>query len=1290
MAAATSVPHMIDPGGQLARFHPGGPRPFSSQMLLNEDHTLRMAVRRRQSTIPLPADRGSSNPQVSTDVQLRSDVFSAIYERMEASELPLGLVDHNLLQFLLPHTKTYLDSWYRLLKAPMTVTDAELELMFALRKCTSQTPAPAQGQVIFYVRSFAFEASELEAVIHHLESNGILLRKSAAWRKVLDDLPPTTMLFLRYCGQTTNSAYARHYDDVTSIRNSEATHVIQATRLLYPEIVDEVNVFEFLKGTLPIYINGVNELRDLREQATIALFDLDTLLNTQSGGKHIDTNPTVEIEVMFHDLIVRTLNRFEQQTSACDQSVLNDIATYLETIQQYANNNPDTTGTHAASFTDRYRAALLRQVTPVTIEKTKYTPMVMIGHDPTIEEFQGGKAVWETDSFVKSLLTSVFAMFGRREGYSLGIPERLFQQNMIPFVDLFPWCKKSPRDLDVVMGRMRYYLQITNPIVVVTFGEHVSSVARGDFVHAYGLKSGTLGIHIGQPVIRNYSDPDSFDDEQCVITIPCYHPGSGSYGSFRGRDFVDVFTLTMIIAWTMTYYSMRLNDEAIAQKYSKKAFLQGIIIKTNAKLGQGSTFRKMFDEARVKLKETARRGTVAAKSHVPIDPDRPHGRGSVQANIRDTDRVWGASMERRPFDKLRLEIENMTENAVGTDFQRRVERWEGAKTEVEMVMQCGWSLYPPQSVESNQQARQLASKHYATLYTSRTGANVGQVRAWAEKVDQGKFYYFEATNESDRRWVIPHLLTIFASEDVDVMADPTWYQDDQLLSAASSKTQKWFEEKVLQSSTKPDMAVTRGLESLTALMYKKDPDLSVVQRALMSRELKAAPKVHMDPTESLEGVQVDVIAWRNDQASAALVLSWVDESGRTFALTGHSRDKFELCLPPVCMTTSKKDTRHIHFVQDGIDIRTADGRPLKAQGTTCTVPLSQVRLMLKGDIQQAFIKLWERETHLDPENSESVGNEAKQDASVLSGPYYPAEAFDPGPKGRKNQKLDVGSRGVTINEKKAVEHIKAYLPLQAGDELWLLHKFLTEQYPNAGRMDASNPNVIPNADSAWTRLSAFCSLPKYRQHPMQQHLKDVADMALEVRNTAGCDTMLKLAIEQFLRPGSVRERKQVWIKSLKAKKWGIWYKLSANPPSTRTLPPSVNPQLLHNEVVMTVRGDDVQVDENGDLVAQSGGATIDDPLEMFSQEQHEERGRALARTAVPWKQVSRSPSPMITTKGPTSSSTVVKGLSKHPQFFVFKELTCIQIHRRSDNRFALTLQLGIQQMARTMIVTSMC
>ncbi|KAK5949195.1 hypothetical protein OHC33_009736 [Knufia fluminis] len=80
---------------------------------------------------------------------------------MELQELNLDILDPSLISFLLSEQDAQADLWVKLLETPMLVTDDELEEMFSLRLSTRDTPKPEVGQVIYYVRSLAFEVREL-------------------------------------------------------------------------------------------------------------------------------------------------------------------------------------------------------------------------------------------------------------------------------------------------------------------------------------------------------------------------------------------------------------------------------------------------------------------------------------------------------------------------------------------------------------------------------------------------------------------------------------------------------------------------------------------------------------------------------------------------------------------------------------------------------------------------------------------------------------------------------------------------------------------------------------------------------------------------------------------------------------------------------------------------------------------------------------------------------------------------------------------------------------------------
>lgn len=660
-----------------------------------------------------------------SQLDLRNHVFDAIQTRMErALLLNMSMINQPFVSFLLPLKNASRSMWERLLSTPLTLSDTELESMFKLRKCTMQSKQNWQvGHVIFYIRSFSFEVQQLNAVIDHLQSNGVLLGKAERWREELKDLSPTTSIFLRYCGCTASSAWQRHHEDMfTSRRNSDFLHILHTTKLLYPEIIDEINIYEFVTGTIPISLPGVNEVRDLREQALIALFGLDTLMNTQSGGKYPSTEPSSELERELVSLRLSTLTRMSRQTEPCQSSIMDDIEKHVQSVQQYANDNPDSTGTHAFAFTDERSQALLRQLKPRTLKGTSYTPMAFIGHDPTVREFQDSVPFYDADTFFKDSLFSIMKFFCRaEEGNDPYLPKKLFSQGFFPLIDLYPWCRKSPQDLSLVMTETRHYLQTIDPLVVVTLGHQVSSVARGNFEHAHGLKGGDLGNVIGKPFIRHYSEPGASSevrDRSCVIVVPCYHPGAGMYGSLQGQEFVEVFTRTMIVAWTALFFALK-QPQTGQQKHE---LLKQILKSTNQLIGETTAFSTSFASVLTRLRASAQSKRRAIRGRPAVQQP---SLGPFSTKIKDSDRLWGASVERRPYEKLNLDT--------GGDpaVLAKAERWDTARQEIEMIMLCGWALHPPHSLEANLQANTLVGKDIATLMTDRTGRTRQALLKWA-------------------------------------------------------------------------------------------------------------------------------------------------------------------------------------------------------------------------------------------------------------------------------------------------------------------------------------------------------------------------------------------------------------------------------------------------------------------------------------------------------------------------------------------------------------------------------
>jgi hypothetical protein len=1097
-------------------------------------------------------------------------VYKAIIARLQNQDVPTTILNKFFLAFCLPRDNCIPADWDRLLESPMRVTDADLQDMFEIHRSTSST-TQLGNETRYYVRSFMYEVGELEAVLDNLRTDGTVLPNMDKWGEVLEPLSDGDAVFLRYCGMSRAvTAWGRHQHDLKILPATVLGRILRTTTELYPDIVNSANVFEFPMATVSFGAVAEQSVLDIREQALIALFGKDTLLNSQKGGKHLSTQIGRELDDELYTVDMPVVNLLRSKTIPCDSITAEAVAAYASTVQNYANDNPHSTGTARYPFTDTICTAVQFQATP-RVTRAGYTPLVIIGHDPTIESFSKSQTLNKTDSFAWKLLASSINTFGSFEESNRKIDSslayNLFEEQYLAFIDLFQWTKKSRCDVPTVLAQTRQYMQAVKPLVVTTWGQHVSSIAIANFQHEHGIRDGELPEYVGQPYLSYYSEPGYRNEEDVVIVVPSYHPSAVSYGSLDPDLFIEIFARTMAVVWYTTAEVLRMPTSA-----NKKNELLVIIDKVSAQLAGTSTFREKIEACHLKLlrpinkKIKPRRNTV-----VPYvwDPSRKHGTGS----IKESARAWGSSIEPDPYTKIKADTD-----AVSPALTIQANRWESGRAELLMIMQCGQAAHRPYSQESKAQASGLWRAHYGPLITNKTSTDEPAFVKWASGLKKGGWYYFEATDGVQQSLEIPNLLAIFAPDHVGI-DDSSWVDNISDVDLASENLQLWVSDKGLAKAQTLDELIVRSSTVLSALMFQKASSLRMAYRHLMVTKANTERKEFSDPDENFDGAEVTIVPWKNDDPSCTLILHWADNAGEMQHLEGHSRKRSELCLPPVCMPSHENDTRRLYFVTEGIDIRNGDGLSLRPSTLPCTVPLTQILLMLKSPIKEKFLELWTRHTGLTPEEAIwGAQNKKKQEVGGV-GPVYPESAFV---GSRKNEPMEVGARGHQIAEAAEKKRINKYLPLQAGDALWLLHKFLQQYYPTGGVLDTSNPKIFPRNESMWPKLQEFIKQPKFQHHPMILNLSSVIETGLSTQNTAGVDTALKIAF-QMLRPPADRERKRQYVKELKAQKWKVTYDLGTETP-VNVVPRDIEPDLEFEEEEEGIE-DDVLVGADGELIS---------------------------------------------------------------------------------------------------------
>ena len=1038
-----------------------------SQPVQSISNILRAGVRRRQHSSRITRKSDKEDPLPSTPIQIRAEVFDQIVKRLIIAGHETSDLNQQILSFCLPTDRPKADLWRGLLDSPFHVTDVELREMLDLQLSNTTSARPSPGQVTFYIRSFCFEAGQLATVLQDLFRRGDMsLESSTSWLEIANDVSSSLPIFIRYCGMsTTRSAWERHISDMKSKTLRPMHRFLQATNLLFPEIIKEANIFEVSRAFVA-YPSDQSWV-DLRERALIALLGKDTLLNSASGGKHHDTSITQSTSDDLEVLNTRTIELLDLKTTNCPPQMEREISDYVLACQKFANDQPLLTGTSSFPFTDALVTVNKHQATPAVTEDGAFTPLLMIGHDPTLTSFHGAVPFFDLDAFTTQQVVAAINSLGNlEEGQNVTdkqLARNLHAKGYLPFIDLFPWTKKRSELLGVVLQLTRQYLKATNPLIAVTWGGQVSSCATGNFKHEFGLRSAQLGDVVGVPSLQTYGDASDNADDYALIVIPSYHPNAVSYSGAAPDLFVEIFHRTMAVAWLAV-------STVLSTPFSgnKREHCRRIIDQMQTKTGPNSAFGRAFDLCkdawRLQLQRV--RGTTQIRDRSGLrEPTTVVSRMLILAPLEGN-----LSWLNQEAERGRRQTFTFDEHKDGLIIQAESERWRESREQLVMVVTCRWAKHERQSAERSQQAQEIWNLSIGALQTSTSGQTRSAFVGWARNVPTNKAFYFEAATISDMSRDIPQLLSLFHDQQAtDNIEDGSWTEDRSAVLKASQNLQDWVHKMVFNPSLTHEQAIEHALVMWAKLMNEKNPTLRVALRHLIAEKVLASPKKFTDPNARISGEAVDILPWRKTNSSATLTLHWVDDQGTEQHLEDHGRKHKALCLPVEAMPVFEDDERFIFFTRDGIDIRNGFGYSLSPKGSPVTAPLYDIILQLLGSpVREKLLQLWERETGLKVDDV--LFSPSRPNTSIGGQSHcYSLEAFQTST--RPNRSLYVGARAIQINETYQIAEIKKYLPLQPGDELWLLHKFFQESYPDGGVVDASNPYFWPQSDTVWGKLS---------------------------------------------------------------------------------------------------------------------------------------------------------------------------------------------------------------------------
>jgi hypothetical protein len=274
-----------------------------------------------------------------------------------------------------------------------------------------------------------------------------------------------------------------------------------------------------------------------------------------------------------------------------------------------------------------------------------------------------------------------------------------------------------------------------------------------------------------------------------------------------------------------------------------------------------------------------------------------------------------------------------------------------------------------------------------------------------------------------------------------------------------------------------------------ALIRRNAPDMPKPPKGILPKKLDISRRARTmagdtGVTEGVGGFEVliqeqTIIGPKGDNVRHAL--SWVECDGEQWNLS-------PIILPEHTVSEDDNDERFLFFVTGRIDIRDGAGKsvgsrkPLASGNTKNeTLPIASVLLSMSAKQDLAmFIKYWREIT-----GSDARGN---LDASVTAAePFLPASFFE---ASRSKRSLPMTFRSLRKADLAAhLGAVRATLPANPGDLLWLIDEFLKQEFPEGGDIDLASGSDY--CQSVYHKISASCAKARYKHHPHLQTMKSL-------------------------------------------------------------------------------------------------------------------------------------------------------------------------------------------------------
>ncbi|KAK5414407.1 hypothetical protein LTR06_004220 [Exophiala xenobiotica] len=1122
----------------------------------------RYTDQRRASSIRIHELRFPDYLTDTQTVRFRSQIFAVIKSRLQRAHVDIPNVPERFFAWMLPRDGARPADWNVLLNAPIFLPNYQLRRMINMVPSRTWEP-PKEGTIIFYIRTYAFTLDEFLEVIQVMFDEGFGAQDTpyVLWELIRDLDPEDTcdseqVIFIRYCGTTSfYSAWGRHIVDLKVKYATFKSTFFEVCQRLHPEIIEAVEVDELPDAAVIGSLHSQQQTVDLREQALIALLGPSTLLNTAKGGFSTKFVPQEVETTAISRLNTKLLQQLQGYNNGSDNTAA--IHAYATSVQKYANSNAETTNTVKYPITDTVRDLISNAA--MSAKVGQYTIMVTVGSDMTVEMISELKPWYKGGFESADVVIDIFNDLTRSElGYgatSSSFVRDMFEKHQLPFVDLFPWPAKDIKDQPKALEFLRDYLQIVNPLIALAFSSLVSGAAVGSFQHARGLKNTRNIDKLGLPIMSKF-DHEVLDkrDENCIVVIPCMHPGHIRRSVSRGAVVTRLLHMTLAVAWLAMDVAIQLSRDAKSTKRQLCEHIrEALLNKTGASTDFGRALQKLKDEylethATVNrmAKQTVNDKSKGKEKSSKKGRSQPVPQPMQEANSppeaptkRQTQRpvkgspitgVAGASTQnasrRGPAKGKDKGQETKTTDAGTQNASRRGPAKDKNKRQDTKALDADLDdlvAPPPLSfggptlsvhgdiivVQSKKLrwTRALEQLHIICACDVAEGPTRSPIRAsQVERLLALSLGLLRGQNSGEddedvRKWMLEiptNTIYYFAANTAaEIVTETPDVLTIFLPNNIDGNGDDWKEDPKLCENAISSVKtwIFENLQRIGDRFQESAKNLPRHFQALLQRkDPKLAKSLKL---EIQQAPKPSELFEHNGQQ--VVILPPAHPLGRDVLSLKweHDGELYELenfQVPAGCVPLTLDDPRFLFLTPEGIDIRDSSGRSMgTGVGRSITLPLPQlINSLLANPLQEEFLRLWQRMTGL-------------QVDKVLSGGASGGPAAAPSASGGLGGSLPKSffngrqlALETTLNrtsKEKRLAALQQTMPFQPGDAGWLINKFIEFQYPHGGLMDLGNPSVFINSPSVWTHFASFLNLPCYYNHPHRANLEAACRMA---------------------------------------------------------------------------------------------------------------------------------------------------------------------------------------------------